>query len=187
NLVRAGIEVGVAGAPFRSTAAHSFMDERTSAAHEFPAGAFVIDLAQPQKRLAKALLEPHTEQDAAFIREQLARFARNERRGRSAPQEDYGFYDITAWSLPLAFNVEAYWTEDATSLRVTPVALSTLPVQMFLSARVIEEQANISANVSAPMSNKAASNGEVSSLDPRFASLLGGVSGRAQVAYIIPY
>ena len=98
--------------PFRSTAAHDYTGGAVRV-REFPAGSFVIDLAQPQKRLAKALLEPNTEQDAAFVREQLARFERNERRGRNAAKEDYGFYDITAWSLPLAFGVEAYWTEDA--------------------------------------------------------------------------
>ncbi|MDT4897478.1 MAG: hypothetical protein QOH25_2555 [Acidobacteriota bacterium] len=116
-LLRAGIEVAVAREQFGSQSAHSYTGREMSAARTFPAGTFVVDLAQPQKRLAKALLEPQTDQDSAFIREQLARFARNERRGRSASKEDYAFYDITAWSLPLAFNVEAYWTEDAGEVR----------------------------------------------------------------------
>jgi hypothetical protein len=116
-LLRAGIEVSLAREPFRSQSAHDFTGAGSAAPREFPASAYVIDLAQPQKRLAKALLEPETKQDAAFVREQLARFARNERRGRNAQKEEYGFYDITAWSLPLAFGVEAYWTEDASDLR----------------------------------------------------------------------
>ncbi|MGB7924999.1 MAG: M14 family zinc carboxypeptidase, partial [Pyrinomonadaceae bacterium] len=116
-LLRAGIEVSRAGEPFRSQSAHDYTGTGSPVSREFPAGAYVVDLAQPQKRLAKALLEPETKQDAAFVREQLARFARNERRGRNASKEEYGFYDITAWSLPLAFGVEAYWTEDAGDLR----------------------------------------------------------------------
>src|SRR5207244_12359079 len=40
----------------------------------------------------------------------------NRRRGESADREDYDFYDITAWSLPFTFNLDAYWTEDATPL-----------------------------------------------------------------------
>jgi len=32
--------------------------------------------------------------------------------GESAPKKSYGFYDINAWSLPLAYGVEAYWSED---------------------------------------------------------------------------
>ncbi len=66
-----------------------------------PAGVWVIDLAQPQGRLAKAILEPDAALPAAFIEEELA--ARRE--GRSDR-----FYDITAWSLPLTFRVDAWWT-----------------------------------------------------------------------------
>lgn len=116
-LLRAGIEVSVTREPLRSTSAHDYPGTGATGARSFPAGAYVVDLAQPQKRLAKALLEPTTDQDAAFVREQLARFARNQRRGSGATKEEYGFYDITAWSLPLAFGVEAYWTEDAGNTR----------------------------------------------------------------------
>src|SRR5437763_7058745 len=123
-LLRAGIEVNIAREQFSSQSAHSYMGRETSAAREFPAGSYIIDLAQPQKRLAKSLLEPETKQDEGFVREQLARFARNERRGRSASKEDYGFYDITAWSLPLVFGVEAYWTEDAGDVRRDGVSLT---------------------------------------------------------------
>ncbi|HEX8707307.1 MAG TPA: M14 family zinc carboxypeptidase [Pyrinomonadaceae bacterium] len=124
-LLRAGIEVGVARAPFRSQSAHAYLAAgATGAAREFPVGSYIVDLAQPQKRLAKALLEPTTDQDAAFVREQLARFARNERRGRGASKEEYGFYDITAWSLPLAFGVESYWTEDAAGVQRGTLGLS---------------------------------------------------------------
>jgi hypothetical protein len=64
-----------------------------------PAGAWVIDLAQPQGRLATAILEPNAELPAEFIEEELQ--ARREgRRDR--------FYDITAWSLPLTFRVDAW-------------------------------------------------------------------------------
>ncbi len=123
-LLRAGIEVGVAREQFGSTDAHSYTGRETSAARSFPAGSYVVDLAQPQKRLAKALLEPDTAQDPAFLREQLARFARNERRGAGALKESYAFYDITSWSLPLAFGVEAYWTEDAGAVRTEPASLT---------------------------------------------------------------
>ncbi|HEY0005474.1 MAG TPA: M14 family zinc carboxypeptidase [Pyrinomonadaceae bacterium] len=113
-LLRAGVEVSRADAPFRSASAHAYTGQADAAAvRDFPAGSYIVELAQPQKRLAKALLEPNTEQDAAFVREQLARFARNQRRGASAPKEEYGFYDVTAWALPFVFGVEAYWTEDA--------------------------------------------------------------------------
>ncbi|MCU0636903.1 MAG: hypothetical protein MUE41_18690, partial [Gemmatimonadaceae bacterium] len=48
-----------------------------------------------------------------FAKTQRDKWARNQRRGKGEPTEDYEFYDITAWSLPIAFGVEAWWTEDA--------------------------------------------------------------------------
>ena len=71
-----------------------------------PAGAWIVDLAQPQGRLAKAILEPDAELPAEFIEEELA--ARRE--GRSDR-----FYDITAWSLPYTFRVDAWWTDEDVS------------------------------------------------------------------------
>ena len=159
-LLQAGIEVSAASKPFRSKSAHGYLASNVGSSRDFPAGSYVVELAQPQKRLAKALLEPNTEQDASFQREQLARFARNERRGRSAPKEEYGFYDITAWSLPLAFGVEAYWTEDAETVNSEAVRQST------------------SVENNNPTNNRSSA---------QTLPVQGGVSGRASVAYIIPY
>jgi hypothetical protein len=158
-LAHAGIEVTVASAAFRSSSAHAYTGANApAAARDFPAGAYVVDLAQPQKRLAKALLEPETELDREFVREQHARFQRNQRRGAGAAKEDYQFYDVTAWSLPLSFGVEAYWTEDAG-------AVATSPLQRTGAGET-------------DLTNQ---------LLPRVAALAGAVHGRATVAYVIPY
>ena len=69
---------------------------------------FVIDLAQPQGRAARAVLEPTPVLDTAFARIQVEKYRRNIRRGGNAPGEGYEFYDVTAWSLPVTFGVEAY-------------------------------------------------------------------------------
>jgi hypothetical protein len=63
-------------------------------------GSYLVDLAQPQGRLAKALLEPDAELDSAFIHQELE--------SRRTGQPDR-FYDITAWSLPYTHRVRA-WT-----------------------------------------------------------------------------
>jgi hypothetical protein len=190
NLLRAGVEVRRATAPFRSARAHDYSGKDSPAAvRDFPAGSYVVDLAQPAKRVAKALLEVHTPQDEAFQREQLARFARNERRGRSAAKEEYGFYDITSWSLPLAFGVDAYWTEDDPAVSAAPVTLE-----------VINVHANVSALLDKNPTSEAFGTGKATLLD-RPGELMpdpfaggfvsgvaqGGVTGRAQVAYVIPY
>ncbi|HEY0385777.1 MAG TPA: M14 family zinc carboxypeptidase [Pyrinomonadaceae bacterium] len=168
-LLRAGIEVRVARAPFRSTGAHAYTEAQAPAnPRSFQAGAFVIDLAQPQKRLAKSLLEPNTEQGGGFIAEQLARFARNERRGSRASKEEYGFYDITAWSLPLAFGVEAFWTEDAPEFEGSMVRLP----QPGDETRPPASPARSFATVSGLLGDN---------------YNIGVIGGRAAVAYIIPY
>ncbi|MFN3330566.1 MAG: hypothetical protein ACK419_06550, partial [Pyrinomonadaceae bacterium] len=121
-LTKMKIEVNVSQSPFTSRLAHNYKEKNSPATTvNFPAGAYVIDLNQPQKRLIKALLEPETLQDKEFVQEQVARFKRNQMRGKQQPKEEYSFYDITAWSLPLAFGLDAFWTEDLTPVNSIPV------------------------------------------------------------------
>ncbi len=146
-LQRARIEIKVANASFSSNSAHTYMQkDAPKTSRTFPAGSYIIDLNQPQKRLIKALMEQETPQDDAFVKDNMRKFKRNEMRGASTPKEDYGFYDITAWSLPLAFGVDAFWTED------TPNVNSTAVTAEFLQN-----------------------------------AKRGSVTGRASVAYVIPY
>ena len=114
-LVRNGIEVTRLRQAATSSAAHAYWGG-AAARQTFPAGSYVVDLGQPQRRLAKALLEPSATFDRGFVEQEIQRFQRNRRRGESADHEDYDFYDITAWSLPFTFNLEASWTEDALPL-----------------------------------------------------------------------
>ncbi len=78
-----------------------------------PAGSFVVDTAQPYGRIATALLEKETPQDAAFVRRQESLRKANEAKGTQEMKQDYEFYDVTAWSLPLAMGVEAYFSDEA--------------------------------------------------------------------------
>jgi hypothetical protein len=64
------------------------------------AGSYVVDLAQPQGRLARVMLEPDAQLDSVFIRDELER--------RETAQGSH-FYDITAWALPYMHRVRA-WT-----------------------------------------------------------------------------
>ena len=112
TLLRSGIEVKRATDAFSSTRAHAYYDDAVTA-KRFDAGAYVVDLAQPMGRAARAVLEPAPTLDTAFARLQLERFLRNYRRGSNVPHEGYEFYDVSSWSLPVTFGFEAYWTEDA--------------------------------------------------------------------------
>ena len=78
---------------------------------EFPAGTYIIPLAQPAKRLLRTLLDPQVDMDKEFVEEQIRRQSK-----RLGDQ----IYDVTAWSLPLMQDVEFYIGESVTS--------SSLPV-----------------------------------------------------------
>ena len=121
-LLRGGVEVHRLTQPLASTKAHAYSDDAV-AARTFPAGSFVVDMAQPQGRLAKAVLEPDPALDPVFAKTQLDHFKRNINRGKNADGEGYEFYDITAWALPVAYGVESWWTEDAAPLTGDKLAL----------------------------------------------------------------
>jgi hypothetical protein len=128
-LRRAKVEVKVSGGNFRSTTAHSYESKNAPATtRDFGSNVYIVDLNQPNKRWAKAILEQDTPQDKAFVEEEIAKFRRNEMRGKSSQREEYRFYDITAWSLPLAFGIDAFWTEDA-----APVSGANLVTDEYLN------------------------------------------------------
>lgn len=62
------------------------------------AGDLLIETAQPSGALAAALLDEKADMPAAFIEREREKFLR---------REEDGFYDVTAWSLPTAFGLEA--------------------------------------------------------------------------------
>ncbi len=118
-LLEHQIEVSRATAPFGSAAAHSLLTDE-AAKRSFPAGAYVVSASQPQKRLLRTLLDRETPLEEAFLAEVRLAKAYNDKVGESAPKKPYGFYDVNAWSLPLAYGVEGYWTEELASA-VEPV------------------------------------------------------------------
>src|ERR1019366_5684106 len=85
-LMGHGIEVNRAKAPFKA------------GEKEYAAGTYVVPMAQPSKRFIRTLLDPETKMDDKFVAAEEAR------RKLKQPTE---IYDVTAWSLPLLFNVEA--------------------------------------------------------------------------------
>ena len=64
---------------------------------DYPAGSFWVDTAQPAHFMARTLLDKNIAMDDDFIAEQ------ERRRANNLPDE---IYDVTAWSLPLMFNVD---------------------------------------------------------------------------------
>jgi hypothetical protein len=111
RLAREEIQVIQTTKPFAAVKANSYLGG-AAAQRTFPAGSYVVDLAQPEARLATSILEPKAVFDSGFVRKELDKYDRNQVRGRRAGSEGYDFYDITAWSLPLTLGLDAWWTED---------------------------------------------------------------------------
>ena len=105
-LYEQGVELKRATAPFRN------------AGQEFPAGSYIIPLAQPSKRLIRTLLDPHVPMDEAFVKEQ------ERRRKKKLPDE---IYDVTGWSLPLSFNVECLGVGEESQGQFEPARPTRIP------------------------------------------------------------
>lgn len=93
-LAEQGIEVRRAPAAF------------SNGGKQYPAGSYLISAAQQRKRMIRTLLDPVSEMDPAFIKEQERRRKKN-LRGE--------IYDVTAWSLPMLYNVECVQAPEVTS------------------------------------------------------------------------
>jgi hypothetical protein len=111
TLLVHGIEVRRTDAPLSLARARGYLSPGAEP-RKLAAGAYVVPLDQPDKRLIQALFEPRTDQQAEFVAEQAAKRAFNRKRGANVPARDLGFYDVTAWALPYVTGVEAYAVEE---------------------------------------------------------------------------
>ncbi len=69
-----------------------------SKGESLPAGSLVVETAQRFGRFAEVLLESQADLAPRFLEEERRRFL---------SEEDERFFDVTAWSLPIAFGLEA--------------------------------------------------------------------------------
>jgi hypothetical protein len=99
QLVQQGVAVGVARASFRACG------------KDYAAGSYVIDMAQPAKRLVRTLLDADVAMDSDFLAEQ------EDRRARGLRDK---IYDVTAWSMPLMMNVRAEPCKRLAAVNITP-------------------------------------------------------------------
>jgi hypothetical protein len=96
TLLRDGIEVQQAQAEFDADGLRSSWGEDVGR-ERLPAGTYIVDLAQPNGFLARALLE------------------------REASRQIDFFFDVSGWSLPLAAGIEAYASDKPVRVAVSSV------------------------------------------------------------------
>jgi hypothetical protein len=110
-----GIEVGVLRGSRSIGDLHDVYGARPQS-RTLPAGTYVVSLAQPMGVLARAWLEFDPRMDQSFLE--------SERRELET-QGDSRLYEVTAWSLPMAYGLEAYWSGAGPPDDVAP--LTSLP------------------------------------------------------------
>ena len=113
-LTEQGIEIK------RATAAFS------NSGKQYPAGSYVIPLAQPSKRMIRTLLDAQVSMEEDFLQEQ------ERRRKKRLPDE---IYDVTAWSMPLLYNVEAVTTGETSQGSFAPVAPGKTPAGQVMGGK----------------------------------------------------
>jgi hypothetical protein len=115
-LIDQGIEVKRADASFTVDKTQDYFSN-INIKHDFPAGTYIIDLAQPAGRLAVTLLSKESPMDEEFVKEQIR---------RQAKRLDHQIYDVTAWSLPLLFNVDCRYT--GSTVNVSATLIKSVPI-----------------------------------------------------------
>lgn len=81
--------------------------------HRFAAGTYAVSTAQPLGNLITALLEIDSPMNQGFLDRQRQRLEQN---------LDAEFYDITAWSLPLAYNLRTWVAAGDAAAGARPLA-----------------------------------------------------------------
>ncbi|WP_372626058.1 M14 family metallopeptidase [Arsukibacterium sp.] len=109
-LTEHGIKVGKATAGFKACG------------ENYQAGSYVINTAQPTYHLIRTLLDDTVPMDQEFIARQ------EQRRANNLPDQ---IYDVTAWSLPLMYNLPV-----VSCNRAVDVATTTVSTERILAGKV---------------------------------------------------
>lgn len=126
TLLGQGIEVYRAGAEFE--AKNGVHTEGTKAESvKLPAGAWLVPARQSARPLVRAFLDFDPRYDKEALQKEREEL---ERKGRSKA------YDITAWALPHALDLDAWWVDaqDVAKTRIESSVLPRAPLPLQLSA-----------------------------------------------------
>ncbi len=82
-----------------------------------PSGTFIVPLPQPVGMLIRNLLDPQSPMNEEFVRKQ------EERRKKRLPDQ---IYDITAWNLPMLYDIECIASANPITVRASQIDLSAV-------------------------------------------------------------
>lgn len=100
TLLLQGIEVQAAEQEFVATDIHDYWG-KVLKEKRFPRGTYIVSLNQPMRPLIQTIIEFDPRMSDSFLVEELRELEKNK----------YSrLYEVTAWSVPMAYNIDAYWT-----------------------------------------------------------------------------
>jgi hypothetical protein len=117
TLLMQGIEVKLAINKFMANNLHDYWGQ-THSKKELPAGTFIVPLAQPMQSLIQAILEFDPRMGDSFLATERREL---EKKKRSR------LYEVTAWSVPMAYNLETYWTDKPITVKTALVTEIEVP------------------------------------------------------------
>ncbi len=100
-LLSQGIEVYQATKDFKAGKLYDFWGGFSSQ-KKFPKGTYIVPLDQPLSPLIRAILEFDPQMSPSFLRQERKALEKKHRTK---------MYEVSAWSLPLAYDVETYWSK----------------------------------------------------------------------------
>ena len=116
TMILQGIEVRRAESSFKVSGLYNEHGKQSSM--NFPVGTYIIDFAQPSRYLAQVLLDYDIRMPNSFLEEQ-----------RRYIEKGWGsrMYEISAWSLPLAFGLDSYIAQDRINVETSAVTEIEIP------------------------------------------------------------
>ncbi len=101
KLLMQNIEVSITDKDIEADNLRGYRDT-TPAKKVLPKGTYVVNLDQPMGRLAKTILEFDPRMDTETLERERKKLEKN---------KQSEMYDVMAWSLPIAYGVESYWSD----------------------------------------------------------------------------
>ena len=123
GLLQQGIRVERASQAFTLATAMNVLHEQTNSV-TCPAGSYIIRTSQEQGALAKAVMEFDHHLKPDFLADERRELEKN---------GDTKMYEVSAWSVLLGFNVDAYQTTAAISVPTEPMTVTTAPAGSLIS------------------------------------------------------
>lgn len=112
QLAAHGIESSVLARPLKQRGRDYWTGKDEE--REFPSGTLVIDLAQSQGHLARALLEAGSDFEPEFVERQREQQKQRQQTERyPVTSGGSGFYDVTGWCLVFAHGLDAWTSSEA--------------------------------------------------------------------------